>query len=65
VGGACIAYGGEERRGVNTVIVGKTEVKKPIGRPRRRWGIMLRQISRKWDGEGGMDGIDLVQDRDT
>jgi len=27
----------EERRGVYRVLVGKPEVKKPLGRPRRRW----------------------------
>ena len=27
----------EERRGVHKVLVGKTEGKKPLGRPRRRW----------------------------
>jgi hypothetical protein len=26
-----------ERRGVNRVLVGKPEGKKPLGRPRRRW----------------------------
>ena len=27
----------EEGRGVNKVLVGKHEGKKPLGRPRRRW----------------------------
>ena len=27
----------EEGRGVNKVLVGKPEGKKPLGRPRRRW----------------------------
>jgi len=26
-----------ERRGVYSVLVGKTEEKRPLGRPRRRW----------------------------
>jgi hypothetical protein len=43
--------------------VGKTEGKRPVGRPRRRWvdniKIELREI-----GWGGMDWIDLAQDRD-
>jgi hypothetical protein len=26
-----------ERRGVYSVLVGKPEVKKPLGKPRRRW----------------------------
>jgi hypothetical protein len=43
--------------------VGKPEGKKPLGRPRRRWEdnskMDLREI-----GWGGMDWIDLAQDRD-
>jgi len=35
MGGACGAYG--EGRGVNMVLVGKPEGKRPLGRPRRRW----------------------------
>ena len=38
-----------ERRGVYRVLVGKPEGKRPFGRPRRRWGIILRWIFRKWD----------------
>jgi hypothetical protein len=34
MGGACSVYG--ERRGVYRVLVGKTEGKRPPGRPRRR-----------------------------
>jgi len=36
MGGACGAYG--EGRGVHRVLVGKPEGKRPLGRPRRRWG---------------------------
>jgi hypothetical protein len=39
----------EERRGVCRVLVGKPEGKRPLGRPRHRWGIILRWIFRKWD----------------
>ena len=39
---------------------GKPEGKKPIGRPKRRWRIMIRWISRKWDGKRGMHRIDLA-----
>jgi hypothetical protein len=43
--------------------VGKPEGKRPLGRPRRRWveniNMDLRNI-----GWGGMDWIDLAQDRD-
>jgi len=31
-----------EGRGVYRVLVGKPEGKRPMGRPRRRWGIILR-----------------------
>ena len=37
-------------RGVHRVLVGRPEVKRPLGRPRRRWGIILRWIFRKWVG---------------
>jgi hypothetical protein len=52
-----------KRRGVHRVLVGKPEGKRPLGRPRRGWGIMLRWILRKWD-MGGMDWMDLAHDRD-
>jgi len=35
MGGACGMYAG--RRGVYSILVGKPEVKRPLGRPRRRW----------------------------
>jgi hypothetical protein len=38
------------------------EGKRPIGRPRRSWGIILKRNFRKWDTD--MDWIDLAQDRD-
>ena len=36
-------------------LVGNTEGKRPLGRPRRRWGITLRWIFRKWGGGHGLD----------
>jgi hypothetical protein len=36
-------------RGVNRVLVGKPEGKRPLGRPRHRWRIILRWIFRKLD----------------
>jgi hypothetical protein len=36
-------------RGVYRVLVGKSEGKRPLGRPRRRWEDLLRWIFRKWD----------------
>jgi hypothetical protein len=52
-----------ERRGVYTVLVGKPEGKGTLGRSRRRW-----EDNSKMDlqevGCGGMEWIELVQDRD-
>ena len=36
MGGACGAYGAGER--VHRFLVGRPEGKRPLGRPRRRWG---------------------------
>jgi hypothetical protein len=52
-----------ERRNEYRILAGKSEGKRPLGRPRRWWvdniKINLREIG--WDG---MDWIDLAQDRD-
>jgi hypothetical protein len=37
--------------------------KRPLGRPRRRWEDNIR-MDRREIGWGGMDWIDLAQDRD-
>ena len=42
-----------EDRGVHRVLVGKPERKRPLGRPRRRWRIILRWIFRKLEGDVG------------
>jgi hypothetical protein len=42
--------------------VGKLEGKKPLGRPRRRWEDNIK-IDLKEVGGGGMDWIELAQDR--
>ena len=52
-----------ERRGVYRVLVGKPEGKRPLGRPRRRWEDDIKMDLREV-GCGGMDWIDLAQDRD-
>jgi hypothetical protein len=43
--------------------VGKPEGKRPLGKPRRRWEFNVKMDLReiRW---GGMDWIDLAQDRD-
>jgi hypothetical protein len=52
-----------KRRNAYRILVGKSEGKRPLGRPRRRWGdnvkMDLREIG--WDG---INWIDLAQDRD-
>jgi hypothetical protein len=51
-----------ERKGVYRVWVGKSEGKKQLGRPRRRWEhnikIGLQEVG--W----GLDWIELAEDRD-
>jgi hypothetical protein len=56
-----VARMGEERN-VYKVLVGKTEGKRPLGRPRRRWEDGIRMDLRE-TGWGG-DWIRLAQDRD-
>jgi hypothetical protein len=45
------------------ILVGKPEGKRPLWRPRRPWvnNIKMDLRERRW---GGMDSIDLAQDRD-
>jgi hypothetical protein len=57
-----VARMGEERK-VYTVLVGKPEGKRPLGRPRRRWEDGIRMDVREI-GLGGVNWIRLSQDRD-
>jgi hypothetical protein len=52
-----------EKRNAYRILVGKPEVKIPLGRPRHRWedNIRMDLIEIGW---GGIDWIDLAQDRD-
>jgi hypothetical protein len=45
-----------EKRNAYRILVGKAEGKRPLGRPRRRWGgnIKIDVRERGWDG---MDGL--------
>jgi len=52
-----------ERRGVYRVLVGKSEGKSPLGRPRGRWDDNIKMDLREL-GCGGMDRIELALDRD-
>ena len=45
------------------VLVGKHAGKRPLGRPRRRWKDNI-MMDLKEVGCGGMDWIDMAQDRD-
>jgi hypothetical protein len=54
----------EERRGVYKVLVGRTEGKRPPGRPRRRWEDNIKMDLQEV-GCGCMDWIELAQDRDS
>jgi hypothetical protein len=51
-----------EGRGAYRILVGRPEGRRPLGRPRRRWEdnkMDIRQV-----GWGGMNWIELAQDRD-
>jgi len=52
-----------EWRGMYRVSVGKPEGKKPLGRLRRRWEDNIKMDLQEV-GCGGMDWIELAQDRD-
>jgi hypothetical protein len=45
------------------VLVGKPEGKRPLGKPRRKWEDNIK-IDLQEVGCGGMDWIELTQDRD-
>jgi hypothetical protein len=51
-----------EGRGVYTVLVGKPERKRPLGRPRSRWQDSIKMDLQEVGCEG-MDWIGIVKDR--
>jgi hypothetical protein len=51
-----------EDRGVHRVLVGKTEGKRPLGRPRSRWEVNIKMDLQKV-GSGCGDWMELAQDR--
>jgi len=53
-----------EGRGVYGVLVGKSEGKRKLVRPRRRWEDNIKMDLQEV-GYGGMDWIELAQDRDN
>ena len=52
-----------EERGVYSVLMGKPEGKRPLGRPRRRWVDNIKMDLQEV-GCGYIDWIRLAQDRD-
>jgi hypothetical protein len=51
-----------ESRGAHRVLVGKPEGRRPLERPVHRWKDNIKMDLRS--GMGGMDWIDLAEDRD-
>ena len=52
MGGACSAY---EEEGIYRVLVGKSEGKRPLGRPRRRWEVNIKMDLQKVGCGCGLD----------
>ena len=53
-----------KRRGVYRVLVGKPEGNRSLRRPRRRWEDNIKMDLQE-EGCGGMDWIELTQDRES
>jgi hypothetical protein len=52
-----------QKRNAYRILVGKPEGKRPLGRSRHRWEDNIKMNLREI-GWGGMDWIDLAQDKD-
>ena len=52
-----------ERRGVDRILVGKPDGKRPLRRPRRRWEDNIKMDPQEV-GCGGTDWIQLAKDRE-
>ena len=50
-----------ETKGGYSILVGKSEGKRPLGRPRRRWDDNI-EFDLQEVGWGSMDWVDLAQD---
>jgi hypothetical protein len=56
-------WAGHVARGAYRVLVGRPEGRRPLGRPRSRWEDNIKMDLQEV-GWGGMDWIDMAQDRD-
>jgi len=52
-----------DRAGAHRALMGRPEGKRTFGRPRHRWKDNIK-LDIKEVGQGGMNWIDLAQDRD-
>jgi hypothetical protein len=52
-----------EKRNASRLLMGKTEIERLLGRPRRRWMDNIK-MDRRVLGCSSVDWIDLAQDRD-
>jgi hypothetical protein len=52
-------------KSVYRVLVGKPKEKRQLGGSRHRWDDNIKMDLQKWNGGGGMDWIELSQDRDS
>jgi len=52
-----------ERRSAYRILVGRPEGKRPLGRPKHRWEDNIK-MDLQAVGWGGVDWIDLADDRD-
>ena len=51
-----------ERRGAYRVLVGIPEGRRPLGRPKRSWEVILKCICEEWNDS--LDWIELAQNKD-
>jgi hypothetical protein len=51
-----------DKRGTYITLLGRLEGKRPLRRPRRRWEDNMK-LDRQEAGWGGMDWIDLAEDK--
>ena len=61
---AILSHTSTATTGVYRVLVGKPEGNRLLGRPRRRWEVNTEMDLQEVGWRGGMDWIDLAQDRD-